>query len=37
MEATKRQRAIALLDSIDFSISAQVLQGFYVNAVRKGQ
>jgi len=35
-EATKRQRAIALLDSIDFSISAQVLQEFYVNAVRKG-
>lgn len=35
-EATKRQRAIALLDSIDFSISAQVLQEFYVNAVCKG-
>ena len=36
-EAAKRERAIALLDGAEFCISAQVLQEFYVNAVRKGR
>ncbi len=31
----KRQRAIELMDSLDFGISAQVLQEFYVTAVKK--
>ena len=34
-DASKRQRAIDLLDNVDFSVSVQVLQEFYVNAVRK--
>ena len=36
-ESEKRQRAIDLLDGTDFCISAQVLQEFYLNAVRKGR
>jgi predicted nucleic acid-binding protein len=34
-EAEKRQRALELIDSADFGISAQVLQEFYVTVVRK--
>lgn len=36
-ESAKHQLAIDLLDGADFCISAQVLQEFYVNAVRKGR
>ena len=34
-EATKRARALALIDDLDFGLSAQVLQEFYVTVVRK--
>ena len=34
-EATKRARALDLIDEIDFGLSAQVLQEFYVTVVRK--
>lgn len=31
----KRQRALALIETIDFAVSAQVLQEFYVTVTRK--
>jgi predicted nucleic acid-binding protein len=34
-EASKRQTAIALITPMDWVISAQVLQEFYANAIRK--
>lgn len=34
-EAAKRARALDLIDEIDFGLSAQVLQEFYVTVVRK--
>ncbi len=34
-EATKRARALALIEDLDFGLSAQVLQEFYVTVVRK--
>jgi predicted nucleic acid-binding protein len=34
-EAAKRQTAIALITPMDWVISAQVLQEFYANAIRK--
>ena len=34
-EAAKRKRALELLDDMDFGLSAQVLQEFYVTVVRK--
>ncbi len=34
-EAEKAARAVALIETTDFGISAQVLQEFYVTAVRK--
>ncbi len=34
-EAAKRARALELIDEIDFGLSAQVLQEFYVAVVRK--
>ncbi len=34
-EETKRGRALELLDDVDFGLSAQVLQEFYVTVVRK--
>ena len=34
-EATKRARALALIEEVDFGISAQVLQEFYVTVVHK--
>ena len=34
-DEAKRKRALALIDSEDFGISAQVLQEFYVTVVRK--
>ena len=34
-EATKTARALELIDTADFGISAQVLQEFYVTVVRK--
>ena len=34
-EAAKRTRALALIDEIDFGLSAQVLQEFYVTVVHK--
>jgi predicted nucleic acid-binding protein len=36
-EAAKHRRALDLLDASDFCVSAQVLQEFYVNAIRKGR
>ena len=36
-EAGKHARALELLDGTDFCVSAQVLQEFYVNAIRKGR
>jgi predicted nucleic acid-binding protein len=36
-EADKHERAVDLLDTADFCVSAQVLQEFYVNAIRKGR
>ena len=36
-EAAKHERALTLLDSTDVCVSAQVLQEFYVNAVRKAR
>jgi predicted nucleic acid-binding protein len=34
-DEAKRKRALALIDSEDFGLSAQVLQEFYVTVVRK--
>ena len=34
-EETKRKRAVELIESEDFGLSAQVLQEFYVAVVRK--
>ena len=34
-EAAKRARALDLIDEVDFGLSAQVLQEFYVTVVRK--
>lgn len=34
-EAEKQQRALQLIESTDFGLSAQVLQEFYVTVVRK--
>ena len=34
-EETKRSRALALIEDLDFGLSAQVLQEFYVTVVRK--
>lgn len=34
-EAAKRARALDLIDELDFGLSAQVLQEFYVTVVRK--
>jgi len=34
-EQTKRQRALEIIESEDFAISAQVLQEFYVTVTRK--
>src|SRR5262249_7897082 len=36
-EATKRERAIALLDGDDGALSVQVLQEFYAQATRTGR
>lgn len=33
-EATKRQKAIAIIEPMDWAISAQVLQEFYANATK---
>ena len=34
-EATKKERALELIEHTDFGLSAQVLQEFYVNVTRK--
>ncbi len=34
-EATKRHRSLELIETVDFGLSAQVLQEFYVTVVRK--
>ena len=34
-DPAKHRRAVAVLDGLDFGLSAQVLQEFYVNVVRK--
>jgi len=36
-EAAKQARALDLIDEIDFGLSAQVLQEFYVTVVRKAE
>ena len=36
-DPTKHQRSLALLRETNFGVSAQVLQEFYVNAVRKSR
>lgn len=34
-DPAKHQRAVEILDSLDYGVSAQVLQEFYVNVARK--
>jgi len=34
-ESAKKQKALELIETIDFGLSAQVLQEFYVNVTRK--
>ena len=34
-ESAKKEKALELIETIDFGLSAQVLQEFYVNVTRK--